>query len=158
MDEMKPETPSRRGPLFFIGAGGLLAMMLVETAAVIGRHIGAPVMGALEIVQFAIVPAACASMLIATLQGAHAAVHMVLERMPQAAQDWARRLGSVLAGLCFAALSGGSAWLALEYWNAFEQTEVLHLPLRPLRVLITIAAAALTVVFFHRALRRGKAA
>jgi hypothetical protein len=35
---------------------------------------------------------------------------------------------------------------------------VLHLPLRPLRVLITIAAAAQTVVFFHRALRRGNAA
>jgi TRAP-type C4-dicarboxylate transport system permease small subunit len=158
MDEMKPETPPRRGALFFIGAGGLLAMMLVETAAVIGRHIGTPVMGALEIVQFAIVPAACASMLIATLQGAHAAVHMVLERMPQGAQDWARRLGSVLAGLCFVALTAGSAWLALEYWNAFEQTEVLHLSLRPLRVLITLAAAALTFVFFHRALERRKAA
>ena len=156
MDEVKPESPRPRGPLFFIGAGGLLAMMVVETAAVIGRHTGMPVMGALEIVQFAIVPAACASMLIATLQGAHAAVHMLTERMPPALQHQALRLGSVLAGLCFAALSAGSVWLVIEYWNAFEQTEVLHLSLRPLRVLISIAAAALSLIFFHRAMQGSK--
>jgi TRAP-type C4-dicarboxylate transport system permease small subunit len=157
MDEVKPEAPPRRGPLFYIGAAGLLAMMAVEAAAVIGRHTGMPVMGALEIVQFAIVPAACAAMLIATLQGAHAAVHMLTERMPQAAQGLALRLGSLLAGLLFAALCGGSAWLAAEYWQAFEQTEVLHLSMRPLRVLVGIAAAALSLVFFHRALRRSQA-
>lgn len=156
MDELTPETPRRRGPLFFIGSAGLLCMMLVEAAAVVGRHIGMPVMGALEIVQFAIVPAACASMLIATLQGAHAAVHMITERMPHIAQDWALRIGSALAGGCFAALTVGSAWLAIEYWNTFEQTEVLDLSLRPLRLLITLAAAALTFVFFLRALRRKK--
>jgi TRAP-type C4-dicarboxylate transport system permease small subunit len=154
MDELTPETPRKRGPLFFVGAAGLLCMMLVEAAAVIGRHIGMPVMGALEIVQFAIVPAACASMLIATLQGAHAAVHMITERMPQSAQGVALRIGSALAGACFATLTVGSAWLAFEYWNTFEQTEVLDLSLRPLRLLITLAAAALTCVFFHRAVRR----
>ena len=158
MDDLKPDEPRKRGPLFFVGAAGLLAMMLVETAAVIGRHAGMPVMGALEIVQFAIVPAACAAMLIATLQGAHAAVHMVTERMPAAAQRGARRLGELLAGAMFATLCAGSAWLALEYWNAFEQTEVLHLSMRPLRLLVTLAAAALALVFFHRAIRQEKSA
>ena len=156
MDPMNPPVQRPRGALFYIGAAGLLAMMLIEGVAVIGRHIGVPLMGALEIVQVAIVPAACASMLIATLHGTHAAVSMLTERMPAAAQVWTSRLGSVLAGLCFAALCAGSAWLAVEYWNSFEQTEVLHISFRPLRVVVTIAAAALALVFFHRALRAGK--
>jgi TRAP-type C4-dicarboxylate transport system permease small subunit len=126
---------------------------VVETAAVIGRRIGVPVTGALELAQAAIVPAACAAMLIATLHGAHAAVHMLTDRMPGSARRWALGVGSMLAALCFAALCIGSAWLAAEYWNSFEQTEVLHIPFRPLRALVTLAAAALAVVFFRRALR-----
>lgn len=156
MDELKPEPPARRGPLFFVGAGGLLAMMLVETAAVIGRRVGMPLMGALEIVQFAIVPAACAAMLIATLHGAHAAVHMLTDRMPERLRHRALRCGSLLAGLLFTALCAGSAWLAAEYWNAFEETEVLDLPVRPLRVLITLAAGALAGLFYRHAFARRK--
>jgi TRAP-type C4-dicarboxylate transport system permease small subunit len=156
MDAVNPARSP--GLLYYAGAGGLLVMMLVEAAAVIGRHVGLPVMGALEIVQAAIVPAACASMLIATLHGAHAAVHMITDRMPPSAQCWAFRAGSILAGSCFAALTAGSAWLSMEYWKSFEQTEVLHIPLRPLRILITLTAAALALAFFYRALRPRKPA
>jgi TRAP-type C4-dicarboxylate transport system permease small subunit len=158
MDEMNPAERGRRGPLFFVGAAGLLTMMLVETAAVIGRHIGMPVTGALEIAQAAIVPAACAAMLIATLRGAHAAVHMLTDRMPAAMQRWVFGAGSILAGACFTALAAGSAWLSIEYWNSFEQTEVLHIPFRPLRALVTLAAAALALVSFVRAVRPEKTA
>jgi TRAP-type transport system small permease protein len=157
MDEMNPATKGKRGPLFYIGAGGLLSMMLVETLAVIGRHIGVPVTGALEIVQVAIVPAACAAMLIATLNGAHAAVHMVTDRMPQSLQRSVLRVGSVLGGLCFTALAVGSAWISIEFWNSFEKTEVLHIPFRPLRAAVTVAAACLALVFFRRAFHVEKA-
>ena len=153
MDAMNPAKPRKRGPLFYIGATGLLSMMVVETAAVLGRHIGVPVTGALEIAQATIVFAACAAMLVATLQGAHAAVHMLTDRMPQAMQRQVFRAGAVLAGLFFAALCAGSAWLSFEYWNSFEQTEVLHIPFRPLRAVVTLAAALVSLAFFHRAMR-----
>jgi len=158
MDEMNTAERRPRGPLFYIGAAGLLCMMLVEAVAVIGRHVGVPLHGALEIVQVAIVPAACAAMLIATLQGAHAVVHMLTDRMPEAARRVTLRVGAALAGLCFAALAAGSAWLSVESWNSFEQTEVLDIPFRPLRVLVTLTAASLAVIFFHRAIRRVKPA
>ena len=150
---MNSGAPRRRGVLFYAGATGLLAMMLIETAAVIGRHIGVPVTGALEIAQASIVPAACAAMLIATLRGAHAAVHMLTDRMPQSMQQGVLRAGALLSGACFAALAAGSAWLAVEYWNSFEQTEVLHIPFRPLRALVALAAVSLALVYFHRAIR-----
>lgn len=147
--------PVRRGPLFYVGSAGLLCMMLVEAAAVIGRHIGMPVRGALEIVQAAIVPAACAGMLIATLKGAHAAVHMLTERLPEATRSALDRGTAVLAALFFAAMGGGAAWLAAEYWNSYEQSEVLHIPFRPLRLLVTLTGAALAVAFLYRAFRPG---
>ena len=37
--------------LFYVGAGALLLIMTVETLAVIGRHIGWPLLGAIEIIQ-----------------------------------------------------------------------------------------------------------
>lgn len=151
MDELKPASLARRGVLFYVGCAGLLTTMAVETIAVVGRRTGIPITGALEIAQAAIVPVACASMLIATLRGAHAAVHVITERMPAAAQRRVLAAGSLLATLCFAAVCAGSAWLAIEYWNSYEQTEVLHIPFRPLRAVVTLAAAALALVFLRRA-------
>jgi TRAP-type C4-dicarboxylate transport system permease small subunit len=153
---MDPVNPPRRGLLFYAGSAGLLCMMLVEAVAVIGRHVGMPVMGALEIVQAAIVPAACAGMLIATLRGAHAAVHMLTERLPAATRRATELGGAWLAALFFAALCAGAGWLAAEYWNSFEQSEVLHIPFRPLRLLVAFTGGALAVAFVYRAVRSGK--
>lgn len=148
-----PEKAPARGPLFYVGSAGLLTVMLVEAAAVIGRHIGKPVLGALELCQAAIVPAACAAMLIATLRGAHATVHMVTERLPAAARFWADRAGALLAAIYFAALCAGAIWLAMEYWDGYEQTEVLGIPFRPLRALVAISAVTLTLLFLRNAFR-----
>lgn len=144
-----------RGVLFYAGSAGLLTMMIVESIAVIGRHTGAPLTGALEIVQVAVVPAACAAMLIATLHGTHATVHLLTTRLPPAARRRIVRAGSILAGVFFAMLCAGAGWLAIEYWNAFEQTEVLHLPFRPLRLLVVLAAGALALASWLNALARG---
>lgn len=154
MDAVNPPAARARGPLFLAGSAGLLTMMLVETLAVIGRHVGMPLLGALEIVQAALVPAACAAMLIAALQGAHAAVHLVTARLPRATRRWTASAGSVLAAVYFAALCAGSTWLAADYWNSFEQTEVLHIPFGPLRALAALAALSLALAFMRSAARR----
>ena len=151
MDPVKPEV--KRGVLFYVGASGLLAVMLIEVVAVVGRHVRVPLLGALELAQAAIVPAACASMVIASLTGAHAAVHLVTERMPERMRGGMSRFSSVLAGEFFTGLAIGSWWLTAEFWNSFEETDVLHIPFRPLRVLVTICAVALALTFFHRGLR-----
>ncbi|HET7811773.1 MAG TPA: TRAP transporter small permease subunit [Steroidobacteraceae bacterium] len=156
MDPVK--SPARRGPLFYVGSAGLLCMMLVETAAVIGRHVGLPVTGALEIVQAAIVPAACAGMLIATLRGAHAAVHLLTDRLPEDARRLIARGAALLAALFCAALCAGAAWLASDYWNSYEHSEVLRIPFRPLRLLVALTAAALALAFLARAFGRAKQA
>ena len=153
MDPLNTGDKPRRGVMFFVGSAGLLGVMLVEAVAVIGRHAGVPLLGALELVQASIVPAACMAMMIATLRGAHAAVHMVNERMPPALRQWTSQLGALLAALFFGALTVGAVWLAADYWDGFEHSEVLHIPFRPLRILVAGSALTLTVLFLYRAAR-----
>jgi len=151
MDPVK--TPAPRGVLFYVGAAGLLAVMLIEVVAVIGRHTRLPLLGALEMAQAAIVPAACSAMIIAALAGSHAAVHLVTERLSPQWREWAARASSLLASVFFAGLCAGACWLTAEFWNSFEETDVLHIPFRPLRILVALAAGALALIFLHRALR-----
>ena len=151
---MDTVTPSaRRGPLFYVGAAGLLAVMVIEAIAVVGCHSRLPLLGALEMAQAAIVPAACASMIIASLAGGHAVVHLVIERLPARLREITLRASALLAALFFAALTFGAGWLAVEYWDSFEESDVLHIPFRPLRVLVFLCTGVLSAIFFARSLR-----
>jgi TRAP-type C4-dicarboxylate transport system permease small subunit len=154
---MDPVTPSpRRGPLFYVGAIGLLSVMVIESIAVVGRHARMPLLGALEMAQAAIAPAACASMIIASLAGTHAVVHLVSEHLPEQWRARTARLCALLSGVFFTALCIGAGWLLGDFWNFFEETDVLHIPFRPLRVLVTVSAGALALIFFARAVRPGR--
>lgn len=151
------ETPpvAKRGVLFYVGATGLLSVMVIEAIAVMGRHLRMPLLGALEMAQASIVPAACASMVIASLAGTHAVVHLVTERMPDHLREWMSRVSALLAAVYFTGLFVGVTWLTLEFWDSFEETDVLHIPFRPLRLLVSVCAGALAVIFLGRALRIG---
>jgi TRAP-type C4-dicarboxylate transport system permease small subunit len=137
----------QRGPLFYIGAVGLLSAMAVEAVAVAGRQLSAPVHGALEIIQTAILLTASVSMLSATLGSAHATVHLVTNRLSPARRRWLERFAAVLSALFFLGLAAGGAWLILEHWNAHEESELLHIPFRPLRVLSFLSILAIAGVF-----------
>ncbi len=155
MDPVKSE--SRGGVLFYIGAAGLLLVMVIEVIAVAGRHLRMPLLGALEMAQASILPAACAAMVIASLAGTHAVVHLLTERLAPARREWLARISALIAALYFIGLCIGAVWLMSDYWNSFEQTDVLHIPFRPLRILVAVSAAALAMIFLHQALRRRKA-
>jgi len=153
VDPVKPQM--RRGVLFYVGAAGLLMVMVIEVVSVVGRHARIPLVGALEMAQAAIVPAACASMILASLAGTHAVVHLITERLPSRIRAWMSRFSALLAGLFFAGLCIGAVWLTSEFWNSFEESDLLHIPFRPLRVLVALSAGALSLIFFHRGVRPG---
>jgi TRAP-type C4-dicarboxylate transport system permease small subunit len=142
-----------RGPLFHLGAVGLLTLMAVEAISVIGRHIGIPLLGALEIMQAAILIAACAAMVIATVTQAHASAHLLVDRLSPRARQWLLRAGAGLSALFFAGLTAGSLWLAIDFWSAHEQSELLGISFRVLRGIATLTTAIVAVLFLQRALR-----
>lgn len=145
--------PPAHGPLFYIGAAGLLTVMSVETLSVIGRHLGWPLLGALELIQASILVAACAAMVSATATDAHASVHLVIDRLSPRVRTALLRLAALLSALFFAGLFAGSLWLTRDFWRAHEQSELLGIPFRPLRVIVTLAAGAITLLFLQRAAR-----
>jgi TRAP-type C4-dicarboxylate transport system permease small subunit len=148
-----PKAPPRYGVLFYLGAGGLLVAMSIEAIAVAGRQIGVPLLGALEIIQTAILVTASAAMLSATLADAHASVRLLVERLSPRTQQWLHRIAMLVAAAFFACLAVAAGWLTLDAWNEFEHSELLHIPYRPLRVIVVVMTAAIAVTFIYKVAR-----
>jgi TRAP-type C4-dicarboxylate transport system permease small subunit len=137
---------------FGIGALGLLGAMLVDFTAVVGRHTGLPLLGSIEMSEVCIVCMASASLLGVTLQRGHASVHLLTERLAERPKRWFARASDALSALFFAFILGGSAILLSELWNGAERSELLSLPIIPLRVIWCASLAGIVLCFVLRAL------
>jgi TRAP-type C4-dicarboxylate transport system permease small subunit len=142
------------GVLLLTGAVGLIGAMLIDSIAVIGRHAGIPFTGSIELVQAFIVLGAASAIAYASLGATHAAVDLVFHRLPISAQHLAHRLAALLGFLFLLALVIGSAWIAWEYRDAGERTELLGIELKWLRLFwlacAVIAAAAMLAPVFGK--------
>lgn len=138
---------SSRGPLFYVGAAGLLVAMAVEAIAVLGRHISVPFLGALEIIQTAILLTASTAMVSTTINHSHARVTILIDRLGPVPRAILLSFSALLSALFFVALAAGALWLTLDTWNEYEQSELLHISFRPLRVISFVTAAAIAVLF-----------
>ena len=142
-----------------LGSIALLLAMASDALAVVGRHAGMPLLGSIELVQTCIVLAASSAMIAATVSGGHAVVHIVIERV---GPRWKRALAvvsSLLGALVFGLLAAGSIWLTADLWHGGERTEILDLPIQPLRLFWCASATVIAVVFLLEAaaqvVRRG---
>ena len=151
--EVKRERHPLEQLLLYAGSAALLAIMLVETVSVLGRHLSLPLVGAIEIVQSSIIVVACTSTVIATLQAAHARVQLIINRLSTPLRTHLSRLSAVLSALFFLGLAAGSIWLAHDAWHAFEESEVLHISYRPLRAIVALSALITTLIFITNAIR-----
>lgn len=137
---------------FALGALALLTAMLADAAAVVGRHIGLPFLGAIELVQACVVVATSSAMVWATLSHGHATVHILLERVPRRMRRLLEAFGAAMGAVCFAVLAAGSVWIVRDLWGGHEQTELLALPITPLRLFWCACAVLMTLLFLARAL------
>jgi TRAP-type C4-dicarboxylate transport system permease small subunit len=148
-------TPKRlRDLLVWIAGGALLVAVAVDTLAMIGRQIRFPLLGSIEIVEAVVLLAAGGGLIIATLDGAHARVNLLLERLPQVWRERVLRLHALAATLLFAALLAGAVWIAADLWNGHEESELLRIPYRPLRIAAALSLGVLLVLSLLRLTRR----
>ncbi len=142
------------GVLLATGAIGLLGAMTTDAIAVVGRHINVPFTGSIELVQAFIVLGASSAIAYASLGATHAAVDLVFHRLPISAQRIAHRIAALLGFLFVTALLVGSAWIAWEYRDAGERTELLGIELKWLRLFwlacAVIAAVAMLAPLFGK--------
>lgn len=160
-DEEPP--PARRDSVagrvaFYIGSAGLLAATAADSIAVLGRHTGFALLGAIEIVQAAIVFIAASSMVVVTLARGHAAVHILTDRLGPGRRQLLSRVANLLGALAVLLLIIGSLILLGDTWAGHERSELLHIPLRWFRVLMIAALAFMAILFLRDAIRsRGSA-
>jgi TRAP-type C4-dicarboxylate transport system permease small subunit len=130
-----------------IGSIAMLGAMVTEALAVAGRHTGIPFVGSIELVQACVVVATSSAIVAATVLGAHARVHLLIERLSPTARTLLLRFADLLSAALFAVLAIGSIWIASEVWGGDERSSLLNLPIAALRA-FWCGAAVLTGVLF----------
>jgi len=154
-------TPENNGPskafslkvwkwLFYLGGIALLFAMAVDAVAVLGRRIGIPLPGSIELVQAAILVASSAAILSATLAGRHARVRLVMDRLNRGPLLVLKRIQVVFSILFFGALAAGSIWIFMDLWRGFEESEVLHIPFAPLRIVCIVSVLGMAFECLRR--------
>jgi TRAP-type transport system small permease protein len=132
--------------VIWIGGLALLAATLVDTVAVIGRNVGLPFTGSIEVMQALVVLAGGLGIVIATLERSHARVRLVVDRLSPRARDMADRMSNFLTMSFLLALLAGSGWLAIDLWHGHEQSEWLGIPWAAMRMVANgclLASAAI---------------
>jgi TRAP-type C4-dicarboxylate transport system permease small subunit len=127
------------------GGAALLSAVAVDTLAVVGRNIGIPILGSIELVQAAVLVSGVFALILATAGDQHARVRLLSDRFA-AWRSFANLVGPVCLAAFFAALLVGSAWLAADLWEGHERSEVLGLSWRTLRVVANLGLGACVVV------------
>jgi TRAP-type C4-dicarboxylate transport system permease small subunit len=79
------------------------------------------------------------------------------DRLPYNIKQWLLRFDSLLSALFFAGLAIATVWLAKDFWNAYEESELLHISFRPLRAVTALATGAIAIIFLWRAVRNSGA-
>ncbi len=133
----------------WLGGIALLAATAIDTLAVIGRHVGLPPTGSIELMQAAVLVSGGLGLVVATATQSHARVRLLVDRLSPAGRIIADKFSDALSLLFFCALLIGSTWLSADLWNAHEVSEILGVPWRLLRLFanlcLVIAAANLTL-------------
>jgi|HubBroStandDraft_6_1064221.scaffolds.fasta_scaffold222084_2 TRAP-type C4-dicarboxylate transport system permease small subunit len=140
--------------LFYVGAAGLLFAIGADAVAVLGRHLGIPLLGSIELMQAAILLASSAAMVLATVARKHAVVHLVVDRLAPRQRMAMERVHALLSAIFFAALAAGSIWIAFDLRDGHEQSELLRIPYAPLRIVSIVAVLAVAAIYLARAFEK----
>jgi TRAP-type transport system small permease protein len=140
--------------LFYLGAAGLMIAIGADALAVLGRHLGIPLLGSIEMMQAAILLASSAAIVLATAAKRHAVVHLLIDRLSPSARIAMDRVHACLSAVFFIALSVGSVWIAFDLRDGHEQSELLHIPYAPLRIVSIAAVLAVAAIYAFRAFER----
>jgi len=146
-----------RKALLLFGGAALFVAVAADGLAVIGRHVGIPLLGSIEVVQAAVLIVSSVALVIATLDRRHAVVHLLVNRLGDGAKARIARAGSLLAALLFLAFLIGGGWIAFDMRGGHEESELLRLPYAPLRLVELGALLAVAIICLAQAIRKPRA-
>lgn len=104
----------------FLGTIGLVGEVVVILIDVVGRYFGAPLRGAQDISQMAMVVLVFGGMALCDRQGGHIAIDIFERRFPA----WLNRIADVIGALLGAVIFVGIGW---NMWKSAQISEMLNL-------------------------------
>lgn len=140
----------------WIGGIALLAATAIDSLAVIGRHVGLPLGGSIELMQAAVLVSGGLGIVIATLDDVHARVRLVVERLPARWRRVADRTSNFLSLLFILALLVGSVWIAIDLRGGHEESELLGVPWWALRMVANVCLLSAVAILGWRVIRRAR--
>lgn len=143
-----------RQAMTWVAGAALIAAALLNVLAVLGRHTGLPLKGAIEVIQLAVLIAGSLALIAATLAHSHARVHLVLDRLSGAPRDWAERVCTALSMLLYLLLLAGSVWLAVDLWDAQEVSELVGVPWRFMRLFLNLSLVVILILLARQLAER----
>eukprot|EP00919_Chromeraceae_sp_WS-2016_P016904 GHVR01040340.1.p1 GENE.GHVR01040340.1~~GHVR01040340.1.p1 ORF type:complete len:159 (+),score=2.55 GHVR01040340.1:127-603(+) len=139
--------------LVMIGASGLMLAMMTDTLAVIGRHIGMPLLGSIELFRAFACLAAISSLVLATLADTHASVNFLTERLSKLYANALDNFSNIVAAIVCIAIAFGLSWTLFDQIGGHEQSEVLGIPYIPLRAYCVLGLGTTSLIFLHQAFK-----
>jgi TRAP-type C4-dicarboxylate transport system permease small subunit len=142
---------------FAVGGIGVMAMMLLTFADVIGRYaFSRPIPGAFEITEVLLAGLVFLGLPLVTARGEHVSVHLLDDRLPTGIRRFVGLGADLLVVLCLIVLGWQLATKSVELARYGDQTVFLHIPLAPLAGLMSALSfvSALIVVALARRRRR----
>ena len=139
-----------------VGGVALLCAMAADFIAVIGRHTGFSLVGAIEIVQALVLISGSIAIVIAPYERSHAVVHLLVDRLSPGPKLWFGRINALFSTLFFVAATFGSGWIAIDMIGAHEVSELLDIPMLPLRLLCAFCAALCALLFARQLIGRSQ--
>lgn len=130
-----------------IGSLGLALAVLTDTIAVIGRHLNIALLGSIEIVQACIVLLSSGAIVAATKYGNHARVRILTDRLKPAHAMRLNYFTAFISTIFSLFMAVGCAWIIWEVWTEHERSEILHIPLVWLRLLLLLALLSVSAYF-----------
>lgn len=143
-----------RSAMIWIGGVALIAATAADTFAVIGRQIGWPLRGSIELVQAAVLVAGSIALIAATLADRHAKVQLIVDRLRPEMRRRVEQLCDVLMALFLLCVLAGSVWLSIDLWASHEVSEIIGVPWRWMRLFANISLAVALVLVLRRAFAR----
>lgn len=137
----------------WIGGGALLAAVATDTLAVIGRQVGLPLSGSIELMQALVLVSGAVGILLASVAGNHARVRLLIDRLSPKRRQFADRFSDSLTLIFLLAALVGSVWLAIDMWDGHERSEVLGVPWWLLRMIVNLSFLAICAVLVRRIIK-----
>jgi TRAP-type C4-dicarboxylate transport system permease small subunit len=140
-----------------VGIGGvaLLAATAIDTLAVIGRNLGLPIIGSIELIQAAVLVSGVIGLVLASAHDDHARVRIMTDKLRRG-RALADFVGAISLALLFAAMLAGSLWLAADLWHGHERSELLGVPWKVLRLVVNVGLAVSIIVVLASLVRRSR--